>query len=751
MTNLVSLEWWFELGAVGLSTAMHASFTAGLLLCVVLPVHFLLRRRVSAGALALLWGVVLLRLALPVVPGSPFSLEGVFDRLTTAPPAPLQAVLAVPDAADLPTVEPVASPGDLVAAAETARGFDIETLATILVFVWMAGIPLGLAATLGGHWRFIRRLRSCPATDDPRLLALWNECRLLAEVGRAIPVVVTDTLAQPALHGLLRPRLLLPESATALSDEQLRMVMLHELAHVRRRDVAVNWGLALLRIVHWWNPVFWLASGRFAALREEACDAFSLRRLAEGTPADATRDRAVAYGELLLALAARHEPRRWGLTLPASLLGFALWSQVRGRLRQRSLAARLRSLPRATRPMRWWQTGFFTLVFVAAVACGLTSASVNRPEEDPFDWTPIFNQMAAPWEEAESFSEDPGPKSTRVYAVGEILRRWSPVLGGTAAAEVELRQRIEALLRSRASIDSRSEPFLLSGSGVNGPTHGTILVEGPLSAGISVDQFYALQDNQLTVVSSAATHDRIAALLAALESCRPNQIVIECRILTCPVDLASRCGIGWTALGSGDQSEGPLDDAEGGGNRITATTSVSEALPVAVGEITEAQARLVVQTTQLSPRSNALFAPKITMFPAMEGTIFSGTERPFVVGISRKPDNKPVPQITYSPEGTHLTMRAMAKSDSDKVRLQCRLRLTQIVHVRTFSTQLAGTDTTVQIPSLRAFRVNVDREIREGHTLLIGCPPTREGEDPVHVLLTPHVLPPELRPGPGMP
>lgn len=730
MTNLVSLESWFELGAVGLSSAMHAGFTAGLLLLVVLPAHFLLRRRVSAGALALLWSVVLLRLALPVVPGSPFSLEAVFDRLTTEPPAPLATVLAVPDAADLPVSEPVSSPGDLVAVASPSRGFDLETLARILVFVWIAGLPLGLAITLGGHWRFTRQLRGSPATDDPRLLALWNECRLLAEVGRAIPVVMTDTLAQPALHGLLRPRLLLPESAAALSDEQLRMVMLHELAHVRRRDVAVNWGLALLRMVHWWNPVFWLAAGRFAALREEACDAFSLRRLAQGAPPEANRDRAVAYGELLLALAARNEDRRWGLTLPASLLGFALWSRVQGRLRQWSLAGRLRSLPRATRPMRWWQAGLFTLLFVTAAACGLTSASVSPPEQDPFDWTPIFDQVAAAREVEEVSSEDPGPSKVCAHPIEEILRVWSPVLGGDAAAGRELCQRVEALLQTRASIHRRSESLPTAASETNGS---------------ATDSSYAcvLSDKHLVVKAPDGLHDRITTLLTALKSCRPNQIVIECRILTCPVDLASRCGIGWTTVGTGDQSEGALDDAEDSGNRITATTSVTEALPVAVGEITEPQTRLVIQTTQRSPRSNALFAPKLTLSPATEGTIFSGTERPFVVGISRKPDNKAVPQITYSPEGTHLTMRAMAKSGSDTVRLQCRLRLTQIVHVRTFSTQLAGTDTTVQIPSLRAFNVNVDREVREGHTLLIGCPPAREGEDPTHVLLTPRVLPVE--------
>lgn len=731
MTNLVSLEWWFELGAVGLSSAMHAGFTAGLLLLVVLPAHFLLRRRVSAGALALLWSVVLLRLALPVVPGSHFSLEAVFDRLTTEPPAPLASVLAVPDAADLPVSEPVSSPGDLVAVAGPSRGFDLETLAWILVFVWMAGLPLGLAITLGGHWRFTRRLRGSPATDDPRLLALWNECRLLAEVGRAIPVVVTDTLAQPALHGLLRPRLLLPESAAALSDDQLRMVMLHELAHVRRRDVAINWGLALLRMVHWWNPVFWLAAGRFAALREEACDAFSLRRLAQGAPPEANRDRAVAYGELLLALAARNEDRRWGLTLPASLLGFALWSRVHGRLRQWSLAARLRSLPRATRPMRWWQAGLFTLLFVTAAACGLTKASIHSPQEDPFEWTPSIGQMD-PLETEETRSEDPGPKTTRVYAVAEIVRRWSPLLGGDAAASDELRLRVEAQLQARASIDKRSdriEPPLPAASGSG-------------AAVTKVSPHCALVDGQLIVVATAGTHDRIAALLKTLESSRPNQVVIECRILTGPYDLAYNCGIRWSRVATGDRSEETLDEIEEGGSRITATTSVTEALPIAVGEITEAQTGLLIYNTKGSSRSNVMFAPKITLFPAMEGTIFSGVERPFVVGVSQS-GRKAVPQITHCPEGTHLRMRALPKAGSDLVRMQCRLRLTQVVHVRTFSTRVARTDTTVQIPSLRAFNVNVDREVREGHTLLIGCPPAREGEDPTHVLLTPRVLPVE--------
>ena len=56
----------------------------------------------------------------------------------------------------------------------------------------------------------------------------------------------------------LRPPL--PSDVASLDDRQLRMIMLHELAHVRRRDVAFNWIVVLIRPAHWWNPIYWLAA-----------------------------------------------------------------------------------------------------------------------------------------------------------------------------------------------------------------------------------------------------------------------------------------------------------------------------------------------------------------------------------------------------------------------------------------------------------------------------------------------------------
>ena len=155
-----------------------------------------------------------------------------------------------------------------------------------------------------------------------------------------------DEVRQPALMGWLRPRLLLPSDVAALGDEPLRMIMLHELAHVRRRDVAFNWLLVVIRAVQWWNPVYWLSAARFANLREQACDAFVIRHMA-GEPGR-------AYSELLLLLAARAPAGfGWRVTVPASILGFLSSFFRTWGVRQRLRASRFASARPGRRAECW--------------------------------------------------------------------------------------------------------------------------------------------------------------------------------------------------------------------------------------------------------------------------------------------------------------------------------------------------------------------------------------------------------------
>src|SRR6185503_12854855 len=102
---------------------------------------------------------------------------------------------------------------------------------------------------------------------------MLSQARRLAGLRRNVMLRVTSEAMSPAVCGLFRPVILLPQSLIEkLTASQLRAVLLHELIHLRRRDVWVNCAQTLLQIVYWWHPLLWIANARVRRVREEAVD-----------------------------------------------------------------------------------------------------------------------------------------------------------------------------------------------------------------------------------------------------------------------------------------------------------------------------------------------------------------------------------------------------------------------------------------------------------------------------------------------
>jgi len=100
---------------------------------------------------------------------------------------------------------------------------------------------------------------------DQQILDLLEDCKMQMGVRTIVAVVVTDRTRSPALFGFLRPRILLPQGLIeTLSLDELHYVFLHELAHLKRRDIYLAWLVCLLQVLHWFNPLIWPASSIFS-------------------------------------------------------------------------------------------------------------------------------------------------------------------------------------------------------------------------------------------------------------------------------------------------------------------------------------------------------------------------------------------------------------------------------------------------------------------------------------------------------
>ena len=228
----------------------------------------------------------------------------------------------------------------------------------MLFWIWLTGVVTLSARIVCGAWLLSRRIRRHAVVSDHSTFQLLEESRRVIGTRRAPVLMETDAVDSPALFGLLRPKLLLPTGLIRRLDEaELRHVVLHELAHLRRHDVLLNWLAALLQIIHWFNPVIWFGFARMRADRELACDALALTR-SDGI------DRA-AYGTTILKLVSDLTPRRQ----VAGLVGI---SEGKAHLKRR-----LRNIASHRTPTRW-TTVIGALALFLLTGITLTDARTNR-------------------------------------------------------------------------------------------------------------------------------------------------------------------------------------------------------------------------------------------------------------------------------------------------------------------------------------------------------------------------------------
>src|SRR5438132_1658750 len=261
-----------------LSSLLKASWQGAVLILLVLAVQWLFGRRLNPRWRYALWILVLIRLALPWTIPSPVSLfnlmnfSGVSASFGSARTTPASPGSAAGSIGILRTEQP-----DKRLATEPAAATRLRFSFSWLLAPWFVGALALAIYLLVTHYRLSSGIAGRRPLIDAQVLDLLEDCKQQMGVRVPITLVETEEVGSPALFGFVRPRLLLPAGLTrSFSLEELRYVFLHELGHIKRKDILVGWLMTALQILHWFNPLVWLAFHRMRVDRELACDALAL-------------------------------------------------------------------------------------------------------------------------------------------------------------------------------------------------------------------------------------------------------------------------------------------------------------------------------------------------------------------------------------------------------------------------------------------------------------------------------------------
>jgi len=331
---------------------LSASLRASVLALVVLGLQLALGRWLPARWRHALWLPVVLVLLAPILPASRLSVENRFVAEPVSLPAESQSAF-IPES--FVETQALAEPTSWQ---PSGRQF--------LFAAWLLGACGVLVIGGIGYRRSLRRIARGVVATSAEVQASVALAAQQPGVKRLPRVVMSSAVDSPAVAGLLRPVLLLPASfPKGFSANEARIVLLHELTHLKRHDLPLNWLLCVLQALHWFNPLLWLAFARMRADRETACDAQVLG-------AD-TEDRRAEYGHALLKL--QNSGPRPGLSL--AFVGI---------FERAGMCSRIRAIASHRRPHPGWGVAA-ALMIAALMLIGATRAQDARTnQKDRTGW-----------------------------------------------------------------------------------------------------------------------------------------------------------------------------------------------------------------------------------------------------------------------------------------------------------------------------------------------------------------------------
>lgn len=137
---------------------------------------------------------------------------------------------------------------------------------------WLAGVAVVLSRLAAGQFYRRKFSRSAQTLRSAEWARLMGEACETLRLRRPVTLLQSADEVMPMTWGWLRPVVLLPAESARWPEERRRVVLLHELAHVKRGDYLTQTVAQLVCALYWFNPLVWLAARQMCVEREGACD-----------------------------------------------------------------------------------------------------------------------------------------------------------------------------------------------------------------------------------------------------------------------------------------------------------------------------------------------------------------------------------------------------------------------------------------------------------------------------------------------
>jgi hypothetical protein len=583
-----------------------------------------------------------------------------------------------------------------------------------------------MALIITGYRRLhcIWQLRRAPAIEAPELELLLSDLARRLQVPRATRLLVTTGRIGPAVVGLPRPLIVLPEIVIRdKQPEELEAILAHELIHVRRGDLWVGALQVCARAIWWCYPVVWWVSRQSSLEAERCCDEEVIGELGCDPR---------CYARSLLDVL---ELKRSLVPVPSfpGMKPVEVTSQRLERIMNLGQGCHKRT------PRSCWVT-MLVLAAVALPGAAIVGADheADLPSISGASQLKLVEINTAEGETVGTFVDKNGQQFT-FYGSGRgdgikssdndllsLPRPPRPIYHGGPASPAE--SQVSHTYTSHKTISALKKELNCDRSQALRTFAAMLMREARLDSG-SPEKHLRLESGAVTILASAEQHDRMAAAVERMELYGAEQLILKVCFVSVPEQVVNATIKDWelTPLGNEQLREPkpfdrPLPTAE---TRPVAKAGMTTTpnLPPVYKIVDAKEARKIVNKMR-DNRAHVLGNVTMSLFNGQSVTLVDTTQRPFVVGLKKVEGENAIalqPQIHVVESGRTVGIRPLLR-DSNKVWLDYDIRNSDIADVQIRTVTAAGFDEplTLQVPTVHTARIESAVEFELGKTVIIG-------------------------------
>jgi beta-lactamase regulating signal transducer with metallopeptidase domain len=382
-----------------LNILLEITIYSGVLFCSIMLLKLRFKNRLSPFLHFAVWGLLIARLLIPVTLESSVRLFVIPTQNETAAEQ-IQSSVINPDTTantnpcDAAQSQPQTSGRQARAAATVSdNALKIRRVRTlpaekIILAVWITGAGVGLLYLTVLYGVLRERIRRNTAPPSQRLLELFHEVRTELRIKRDVRILCQWEYGAPAM--LFPKTVLMPiDTLVSMNDEQVKLMLRHELMHFRRGDHILGLLLSLLNAVYWFNPIVWIAFKQIRADMETACDSDVVRHFSS--------DEKITYAAIILSLFSKKQ------------YGHLVLGMVQGKTKQIA-EKRIKGVFMQPKTNKKIRAAAFLLMAVLLFTC-FTTACQPTPEQNVIvgknegNLEELINQSPAPVRTGESIRE----------------------------------------------------------------------------------------------------------------------------------------------------------------------------------------------------------------------------------------------------------------------------------------------------------------------------------------------------------